>query len=251
MNDRGVSEVLGFVLVFAIVTATIGIVFASGFGSLAAVQQAEQLENMERAFDVLDDNLADLHRRDAPSRATELKLAGGSVGTQEPVELTIYSVNTSNASRNETFRTSSNPLVYDNGEGSKIVYSLGAILRTDNGNSAMLSEPSWFNDSAHAVFPLISTYPRSGNEHLGGNTKLLVVARRDTTATNVFSVNGPADVRVNITVESPRADAWNRFLAERGFVGIDTDPSDGNVTYQFFTDAIYAPRTSIEIDIER
>lgn len=252
MTDRGVSEVLGFVLVFAIVTATIGVVFASGFTGLADVQHAEQLENMGRAFDVLDDNLADLHRRSAPSRATELKLAGGSVGTGDAVDLTVHVVNTSNTSKNETFLMSANPVIYDDGEGTEIVYSMGAVFRTDDGNTVMLSQPGWLNDSTRAVIPFIVTFPQDTSEQLGGHTKLLLVARRDSTSLKgPFTASGGADVRVNVTVDSPRAEAWKRYFEDRGFTALDADASDDVVKYQFLTDAVYVPKTSIELDIER
>lgn len=252
MTDRGVSEVLGFVLVFAIVTATIGIVYASGFTGLADVQHAEQLRNMERAFDVLDDNMADLHRRAAPSRATEVKLAGGFIGTGDAVKLTVSVVNTSNASRNDTFLMSANPIVYDDGDGTEIVYSMGGVFRTDDGNTAMLSEPDWVTDSDRAVIPFVVTFPQDAGIGVGGRTKVLLVASHEGSSLNgPFAADGGADVRVNVTVESPRADAWKRYFEDQGYTAIDGDASDDEVTYQFLTDIVYAPKTSIELDIER
>jgi hypothetical protein len=89
MDDRGVSEVIGFVLVFSLITMTIAIVSVTGIGGLQDAQQAEQVNNVERAFDVLDDNFDEIQRQQAPNRTTELKLVDGSIGLGEEIEITV------------------------------------------------------------------------------------------------------------------------------------------------------------------
>lgn len=84
MDNRAVSEVVGFVLTFSLVTMAIAIVFTAGFGGLQDTQQAEQVNNVERAFDVLDTNVQEVQRQEAPSRATEMRLSGGAAGVRRP-----------------------------------------------------------------------------------------------------------------------------------------------------------------------
>jgi len=62
---------MGFVFAFALVTASVGVVYTTGIGGLEDARENEQVTNAVRAFDVLHDNIEDVTREDAPSRATE------------------------------------------------------------------------------------------------------------------------------------------------------------------------------------
>lgn len=250
MNERAVSETLGYVLVFALVTTTVGVVYATGFSGLDDARQAEQLTNMERAFDVFADNLEDIYRREAPSRATEIKLAGGAVGASGPVTVEVNVTDTQNVSNNASFAMSTKPFIYRN-EDTEIVYSAGAVFRSDRGRSTMLLEPGWVIDQEATVIPYVVTYPASANRSLGGQTTVLVVAQRQ-----AHTVRGPFEAntgtgRVNVTVTSPRAQAWQSYFEAEGLTPVDSDATDGSVTYQFFSDVVYIAQTGIEITVER
>jgi len=49
-DDRGVTELVSYVLIFSLVIATIGTVTVLGMSTLMDRQQAEQLNNVERSF---------------------------------------------------------------------------------------------------------------------------------------------------------------------------------------------------------
>jgi hypothetical protein len=136
--DRGVSEVLGFVLTFSLITMTIALVFTMGFGGLQDAQRAEQINNVERAFDVLDSNFKDIFIREAPRRTTEMRLGGGSLSYDDRTEIVVYRGNES-----QNVSIAPNPIVYQSEADSQVVYEAGAVFRTDNGNSVMLNEPSF------------------------------------------------------------------------------------------------------------
>lgn len=247
--DRGASETIGFVLVFAVVTATIGAVYATGFENLAVTQDAEQTENVERAFDVLDDNLEDLYRRGAPSRATEIKLAGGSLSVGDSISITIATNSTAagscNATRTQTI--SPRPFVYEEGD-TEIRYVAGALFRTDDGGTAMLSSPGWLVDADRMVLPLITTIEGDGTTNIGGRTTVLVVAMRTSHDLTCDFTNPDTTLEVNVTVESPRAGAWERYFEDRGF---DINKSTSTVVAaEFNTSELYVSSTVVEIEIE-
>ncbi|TKX76356.1 hypothetical protein EXE53_32325, partial [Halorubrum sp. SD626R] len=83
-DDRGVSNVVGYVLVFSLVTVTIGTVFTVGLAGVEDRQEAARLANVERAFEVLDDNVRDIQRYDDPSRSTEIRMNGGRLAVADP-----------------------------------------------------------------------------------------------------------------------------------------------------------------------
>lgn len=251
MTDRGVSEVLGFVLVFALITGTIGVIYATGFGGLQGVQDAEKVNNVERAFDVLADNLEDLHRTAAPSRATEMNLAGGSLGTGASVEIQVRAENPSDSSENVTYNVTLEPIVYEDETGTSLVYVDGAVLRSEPGGAVMLSKPSWVIGPNRSVIQFIDTSGSGGS--VGGQGTVLIVAERDGRRHlhGPFALGDGSTMDVNVTVTSPRVDAWGRFFEDEGFKFEETDPTNDSVTYSFQTERLYVPRTGIEVSFNR
>ncbi|WP_137287126.1 DUF7289 family protein [Halorussus salinisoli] len=252
LDRRGVSETIGFVFVFALVTASVGVVYTTGIGGLDDAREDEQLTNAVRAFDVLADNVEDVTSEGAPSRATELKLSGASLGFADPVEIVVQ-VNDTDSDANLTYARTTRPLVYDAPSG-QVVYSVGATFRVDDGNAAMRNEPGLIVDDRQSVVPLVVTYPRTDSGGVGGSSTVLVVAYRQSVGLGGQFDTGPDaadEARVNVTVNSPRAAAWGRYFESKGLTPPDSDPSaadpsDGTVTYQFYTDRLLLPESLVE-----
>lgn len=249
MTDRGVSETLGFVLVFAIITGTIAIVYATGITGLKDAQQDEKVENVGRAFDVLADNLEDIHRQGASSRATEMRLAGGTLHTGKAVSIRVRAERSTNSSINDTYAATLEPIVYEDADGTKFVYESGAVVREEDEGAAMLSPPEWIVGPNRTVVPLVNTYG-SGSGIAGEGTALVVAKRATSTLSGPFN-GGGGTVIVNVTVTSPRAGAWKSFFEDQGYVAVDPDPADGNVTYSFETEELFVARTGVEVTFNR
>lgn len=253
MDDRGVSETLGFVFAFALVTASVGMVYTTGIGGLRDAQADEQVTNAVRAFDVLADNVRDVIEKGAPSRATELKLSGSTLRFGEPVDVTVQVNDTAPGSdANATYGMTTRPLVYDAPDG-EVVYSAGATFRVDGGAAAMRTEPGIVAGGPEpntSVVPLVLTYPRGGSGGIGGSSTVLVVAHRQSTGLDGrFDTGAGSDARVNVTVESPRAAAWGRYFEGKGMEEIET--TEESVTYQFHTDRLLVPKPVVEFDLKR
>jgi len=251
-DSRAVSETIGFVLAFALVTASVGVVYTTGIGGLEDAREDEQVTNAVRAFEVLADNVADVRRQGAPSRATELKLNGASIGFGDPVRFTVQ-VNYTDSDANDTFVASTRPLVYEDA-GGEVVYSGGATFRVSDDWAAMRVEPGFVVDDRRSLVPLLVTYPQGDGDGIGGDSTVLVVAHRQPSgSTGEFDtgLDDPGEARVNVTVESPRADAWGRYFDEEGMTAIDGDASDGAVTYQFYTERLVVPETVVEFEVTR
>jgi hypothetical protein len=233
MDDRAVSEVVGFVLVFSLVTMTIAIVFTAGFGGLQDAQRAEQVNNVERAFDVLDTNVEEVGREGAPSRATEMRLSGGQLGFGEPTTVTVHVDGT------ETTTVETRPLVYANGD-TEIAYELGAIVRTDDGGSVMLTDPGHVLNDDRSAVPLLVTTKPSDQTSIGGHRTVLVRGSHQRTDLLVTATTD----EVTVTVESPRADVWERYFerATEQQTGGSVSRTDDTVEY-----AIASNETSVSV----
>lgn len=198
-DERGVSETVGFVLVIAIVTTTIAVTFTVGLSGLNDAQIAERDNNVERAFDVLQNNLGDISEDGVPSRSTELKLAGGQLAFGESTEVRLHS---DGWAGDGWYNTTTQPIVYSGDGETEILYENGAVFRTEAGGGVMLTEPNLLVGDT-VVYSI--TEIRGSNRALGGDRTVLVVGERTDRA--VADRNQSVE-SVTMEIESPRAEIW-------------------------------------------
>jgi hypothetical protein len=149
-NDRGVSESIGFLLIFTIVIAGIGLVTLYGYPMLLQQQVSADEKIMEKNTIVLQNDIKSLAYKTVPYKETSLKIGGGS--------LTVYnaSYNVANSPTltitypgySESFK--SGELRYESVSAqTDISLQNGAVVmrpRIQPG-STMLAEPRWFYDA--------------------------------------------------------------------------------------------------------
>ncbi|MFC7226285.1 hypothetical protein N0B31_02635 [Salinirubellus salinus] len=248
------SQVVSFVLVFSLVATTVGVVSVVGFDGLSDRRDAERVDNAERAFDVLADNVEDVYRDGAPSRATEIKLDDAALETGSATTVKVDFPDDSLG----PFDTSLRPIVFEpQGRNSSIVYEAGAVIRVDDGNAVMLREPPLRFDEDRSTASLVVT---GGEGAVGGSTTVLV--RTDETTTAVLH---PAGTETAATPNSrfvfqletapERAPAWETFLeAEFSWVSDACTRDGGRVTCEVpagsSPDELYLSETVIEVTFE-
>lgn len=252
-HDRGVSEAIGFVLIFAVITATIGMVYATGFVGLYNAQQAEQHTNMERAFDVLESNIDSVQSKAVPSRATEIKLAGGTLEVDETVAVTVVTdsteVGSCNVTRQRSFST--RPIVYEDGD-TRVMYAAGGVIRGDGSEGVMLSGPPMVVGEERSVLPITTVRTGEGERSLGGHVTVQVLTVHQSQSVSChLTGDGTGPMEVNVTLEATPAiaSAWEaHFLTE----GYDVErPNEETVYVTFETDELVVTRTTIEAGILR
>lgn len=245
-GERAVSEALGFVLVFGIVVSTVAVVYVAGFDGLEAARDAEHANNAERAFDVLADNVDDVVREGAPSRATEIKLADAEVRTGDPVVVTVTAANSTHPDRNASVEYVVDPVVYDAGDGGTIVYANGAVFRQQASGSVMITEPAFVLGDRRVFVPVAQTRARAGGGVAGSTTVLVRTTRSfsETALANTTTTN----VTVNIT--TPRATAWRRHLST--YPGVSSCLGNSTKVSCTVTDAerVYVTRVAVDFVIE-
>lgn len=240
---RGVSDVFGFVVVFGIVVLAIALFYTFGTAALADLQQDHAANNAERAFDIVADNMADIHRNDAPGRGTELQFASGEVTLAGTTSIRV--TNESDLATPMTVVASSTPLQYRSQE-TGLVYAAGAVIRTDRDRAGMVSEPPFAFGSDRTTLTLVET-SAVGAGAVGGAGSTQVAARNEGAALERV-VTDTATVSVSVT--SPRYRAWERYFESRptgGTVSVDADTN--TVTYTFETDALFVRRSRIDVEI--
>ena len=241
------SETLGFVLVFAIIVLSVGTVYAIGMTGLQDTRDAERVNNAERAFDVFADNVGDVVTGDAPSRATEVKLADARVYAGDPV-----TVNVSGTTAHGKFGLEYElvPVVYDAGGDTRLVYVGGAVFRTEREGGVVLTGPPVILDSSGVVFPIVQTRTRS--QSIGGSTTILLRARAADREVLLGRQDGGHDVTVNVS--SPRADLWRRTLSTYPDVDCSSDENNTETLASCtVTDAdqVYVTVTRVDVAFKR
>jgi len=236
VRDRAVSDVLGFVLVFALVTATVGVVYTAGLAGLQDARTDERVENAERAFDVLASSVDDEIRRDAPSRATEVRLSDARLSYGDPVAFNVTFLGSG-----DNYSVSTRPVVYS-AEGGRVVYEGGAVLRDNDDGERMVREPPMtFGDTA--VVPILVARA-SGSEAVGGSRTVLV--RTEMAKRQVFArrAAGPYTLRVNVT--SPRAPAWQRYFEDEA--GASCSLAGDTAVCEFQADSVIVPVYKMDVE---
>lgn len=276
MRDRAVSEVLGFILVASLIFATLGVVYVAGLGGLEDTRDAERLQNAERAFEVLADNMADVYAEGAPNRATEIKLADAQLEFGSSTTLSVEITNA--ASGSPSYSTDLDPIVYSAGTGTKIVYEAGAVFRVEPDGAVLKRKPRFvFHEDANnvktAAIPYVQTRPgfRSGTS-IGGSTTVLVrassvqtdILANETQPTDPFTTEATSDagdadaahefaVTFTIQTSENRADAWKRFLNDRipGSFDANAAPvcgvSGGTVTCEIAVERLFVTASRIDV----
>jgi hypothetical protein len=149
-DDHGVSESIGFMLIFTIIIVGIALVTLYGYPMLLQQQVNADLRIMEKNLIVLQNDFKSITYKSAPYKETSLKVGGG--------RLTIY--NTTNSPTSSNFTISDGPTVIVMFRPGQLQYeSINAqqVRAIENGavvsrpmytsGSVMLAEPRWFSDT--------------------------------------------------------------------------------------------------------
>jgi len=235
-DRRAVSETLGYILVFSIIVTTIATATVFGFSGLENRQDAEQVTNVERAFDVLADNFADISRYEDRSRATEMRLADGTIGVGDPVTITVGQWDgdqfVDGEQRNETFR----PLVFQS-DGGEVAYESGVVFRGSGSDSFARSPLPFVVGEETALVPVTATSPDSSTTAVGGDRTVRVVGESPSSTQLVNQTIDADGETLAVRIESTRADGWGRQLESEGYQNVSYNESTSTVTADLAVEA--------------
>lgn len=262
MSERGVSDVIGFVLVFALITSMVAIVYTFGFTGLENTRQEERISNAERVFDILADNVGDLQKRGAPSRATEIKLSEATLGYGSETSLTVEVMNMDSTT---IYSTNLDPVVYTPTDSPvRLVYENGGVFREQRNGGVVLERPgAAFREDGPtktAVIPFVQTR-QTGKPGVGGSSTVRI--RTENTGSEVMgALSTPTDansdpdgddadeyeVKYTIDTTPTRASLWESALEERISWRSDAcSTSDGTVTCTFGVERLYVTATRVDV----
>ena len=151
MDDRAVSEAIGFILILGLVLTGIGLVTLYGYPVLVKEQSNTDVKNMERAMIVIQNDMKSLCYKNVPYKESTLQVAGG---TLEVIDFSESSSSFKISTSDEWSYPPSGSLKlgelrYRSDRSSEVItLENGAVMTRQEGQagSAMLAEPRWFYD---------------------------------------------------------------------------------------------------------
>ena len=197
--DRAISEAIGFIIIFGIIIAGIGLVTMYGYPMLLTQQSTSNEQIMEKNMIVLQNDLKSIAYKTVPYTETSLKVDGGA--------LTVYNMTYNNATEsnfavyddNGIIAFPTNPLLYPTGDLRYESISAQTGLSLENGavvkrmlaesGSTMLAEPRWYYDSQT-------------------NTAVIYLIGFTTPSADVLSQEGVGTVKMNLNSNLTNYEAY-------------------------------------------
>lgn len=213
-DDRAVSEIIAFVLVFAIVIGSVGLLSTVGFQAMEGYQEGEQLRNAERAMDALGATFDDVLRTDGvEERSGELALQGETVFVADGGTDVSVTVNDSSGTVLNRTDVALGEIAYEAGS-TTIAYQGGGLFRKQRAGDALLSRPQLSCSNGAAVVSLLVVDGPTPSIESDGSIEVRAVQQHSTAF-----VTDDAD-NVTVAVDTPTYETgWDTALERGGFEG--------------------------------
>lgn len=239
MSDRGVSEVIAFVLVFSIVITSVGLLYTAGFGSITDIQEAETDRSAQRAFSAAAIALEDVQTGDAKRRAVDLELSGRTMAFNDSATISVE-INDNPAT------SASGALVYGIGSDTSIVYQSGAVLLDQGPDAQIVTREPLFrcNPGESAMVSLVELNGSERAVSSDGSVQVVASGPDPTHSSLAGRATTGSTNRINVSVGgSNYATAWGDYLQEHGWTSTTTADQ-----YSCSAEDVYA--RSVPIDLE-
>lgn len=243
-DDRAVSEVLGFVLVFGIVIGAVGLMAFTGFDAMIDYQEGEQLRNAERGMVALADNFNDVLRSDGiDERSGELALREGTVTIGNggaAINVTVDGDSVFDDSDNVSLGSFEYSV---DGREDTIAYEGGGVFRGDSSGNVSIADPQIACNRSGGEAAVVSLVAIDTDERslMSSNVKeFTAIERRYETRQTYTDVD-----RVNVTFDEPSAyqNGWNGSLTSNGW-----DVGEGDDQYTCEADHVVVRVVVIDVE---
>jgi len=254
-TNRGVSDLVGFVLTVGIILVGVGIVATVGVDQIERYQGTQNVENAERAITVLAGNLEELQESRATVLTSQLAVHNGRLaidagnGPTGPSNITVDVNGTDVRLEKEPLRTISYRT-----EDTQVVYEGGAvILDNPTGDSITLREPSFICSGERATVSFVSIHASDVGQGYSGATASITTQVNETRLHFPVNRSGPDSlgdsVGVNVTISSSHEAAWRDTLEGRGWQNESTisDP----VKYECDASSVFVRQTVVGVNVDR
>jgi hypothetical protein len=224
-NESGVSEAIGFMLIFGMVIVGIGLVTLYGYPLLLKQQVGADEKIMEKNMIVLQNDVKSLAYKTVPFKETSMKIGGGS--------LTIYNSSTDSPSSNISIdnsvvasylppftvntRFTPGELRYESvSSDTDISLQNGAVVLRPHlaPGSVMLAEPRWFFDKVTntMVINLVEFTSETITAKEGIGTVQMSLTGEPYYNETLVPINGNVTITYNPGATQDYSVAWDNYI---------------------------------------
>jgi len=251
-DDRAISEVVGFILVFAVVLSATTFAATLGQSQIRDLRDSEQLNNAERGFELLSQNFDEIGQTRATARAGALDLGGGTLAIRNTSNVTVSVKGTG---YNETYILRALQYRGPNAD-TNIYYEGGMVVRTGP-NSAPTPETTPPDVTCREGAAIVSVVTLTGqlDRTLAGETVRIRGGGSDATLhyprNRTLGQAGTIDDggQVNVTVQSDVAAAWQNYF-EAASTGWEPAPGHPGRFRCTGVERVVVRQTVIEVTFE-
>lgn len=228
-DDRGVSDVVSFTLVFSTIIFMIGVVTVTGIGTLGDIQEGTESNVAEETMRNYAATLADHRTTGAERRSTTIKMQGHSL---ELVNSTLgWSVD-GGSRQNITTKA----IVRTTDTDAELIYENGALFRVRDDNGVVVRSPPIRCGSKTAHIPVTEI---EGNFSISSDTRVTLESELENQGITTRNVEGNVTVYTNGTRSPGR---WNEYLG-------DNWRASGSDTYKCDVDRVVVHTTTVRVSV--
>lgn len=209
-DDRGVSDTIAFVGIFAVVIVSIGVMLGPSVALVESQQAGQQKDVVEAAFASFDEGVASQSTTTGASTAIQLPMKDATIATLANQTITVE---VENATTTEMQTLKSQPISYRTSDQPSVRYASGGVFRVTDETGVVQSTPKVVvtEDDRVLFHPVLV---RSQQVRFGGAASATLYGTvTDRRATRYK--DGP--YTVTITVDSAYPGVWGEALSARGF----------------------------------
>jgi hypothetical protein len=247
-TNKGVSETVGFIIIFGIVMAGIGLVSLYGYPTLLNQQREANIKNMEKTMIVLQTDLNSLAFKNVPYQETSVQVAGGTLSIQkDPPPFAYFKFEFPPVGSSSQYTTGKLRFVSDDG-GVTICLENGAVVKRYNSisGSVMISKPRWFYDptTKTMVIPIITLNATQDFSQTGIGT--IAMRLTDSQESTPYPVHpNENSMKISYFNDFNKDDyyrAWEQYLTDTGFpFQVENANAPFDMTYNFGKDPVNLP----------
>ena len=244
-ENRAISDLVAFVLTFAVIVMSIGLITTVGYEQLATAQENQEIKNAERLFQLIDRDYEDLQVSRGSVRTSQLDIGEG--------ELQFYNrsrmrITVGGTSVNRTIPLGQ--LRFDVDE-STMTYEGGLVARGTDNRSVRRRPPTIQCTDEAAMVSVVQLTGRMPSSFESGFVKI-TSAQTGTEIIYPRERFGPESATaasdVTIELDTSLDSAWRRYLVQSA--NWTAVPSQEN-TYTCTADRVYVRETAIDLSFTR
>lgn len=220
-ESRGVSDVIGYIQLFAMILLVATTATTVGFGQISSQQQIEQISTVENGFELLDRDVEAMQRYGDAKKQTPLNIQTGSVGYDEPKTNITIGERSGGSFTSANTSVSTTPIIYRK-DTREIVYEAGLVFNNDeNGGVLSRREMSTVIGANRGVLPVVVVNPTDSTTAVspGGEVIIDSTMVSDAQSTDERTITTDGDT-VWVEIKSERAEGWVTQLEKEGFTDI-------------------------------